>query len=479
MALYRVTSEHYVKEWKDMLVSLVISDPVVAPSVGDYFRVVPCAECSGGSMDVDECSRCCGWLKVRLGFSLAGWVESADDSDQTGWVPAFLVHQGSTWYYAPVVWGPPAPPPPPPPPPPLPPTRPTIVARVGAPVEDFYYALLVEQFRSWQQGWKLEDQGWTCCLYEQLEAVKSDTVFWEALCSKAATYCDEFDWNVNDENKTSTLYQRMKFPPASITGPFPVEQFANIDEKEWMKYNTNTFADMQARIGISYYMTQEWENLTLDEDGNVRCLYHGTVWGAAMGMVVKGGFIPGPGKCKLRSGRKRSVQGAFCSTDFASAFLKGTGHQLDYAISSENGGKRLNILCMPVVVEICAVNLDPTRMHGSKYCFETPPGLVEPSVLPGVIITAIYINRELLRNFVYHHLQEPKLRPDLGNPDEVRVCGQNRSQFKTPMYQQTCGRILNPQNIAFTYKSGGGIWYCCACAQFICKGSDKIVYSLV
>ena len=40
MALYRVTSEHYVKQWKDMLVSSVFSDPVVAPSVGDYFRVV-------------------------------------------------------------------------------------------------------------------------------------------------------------------------------------------------------------------------------------------------------------------------------------------------------------------------------------------------------------------------------------------------------------------------------------------------------
>ena len=107
MALYRVTSEHYVKEWKDMLVSLVISDPVVAPSVGDYFRVVPCAECSGGSMDVDECSRCCGWLKVRLGFSLAGCVESADDSDQTGWVPAWLVNTACTWCYPPVVIVPP------------------------------------------------------------------------------------------------------------------------------------------------------------------------------------------------------------------------------------------------------------------------------------------------------------------------------------------------------------------------------------
>ena len=197
-----------------------------------------------------------------------------------------------------------------------------------------------------------------------------------------------------------------------------------------------------------------------------------------MGMVVKGGFIPGPGKCKLRSGRKRGVQGAFCSTDFASAFLKGTGHQLDYAISSENGGKRLNILCMPVVVKICAVNLVPTRMHGSKYCFETPPGQAEPSVLPGTIITAIYINRYLLQNFAYHHLHEPELRPDRRDPHQVRVCGQSSSQFKKAIYQQTCGRILDRADWGSIHKSNTDIWYCLACAEFICKDSGKIVYSL-
>ena len=125
-----------------------------------------------------------------------------------------------------------------------------------------------------------------------------------------------------------------------------------------------------------------------------------------------------------------------------------------------------------------AVNLHQTHMHGAKYCFETPPGQPERSVLPGVIITAIYINRYLLQNFAYHHLHEPQLRPDLQDSHQVRVCGQNSSQFKGKIYQQTCGRILDRADYESIHLSRTGIWYCRACAEFICKGSAKIVYSL-
>ena len=102
----------------------------------------------------------------------------------------------------------------------------------------------------------------------------------------------------------------------------------------------------------------------------------------------------------------------------------------------------------------------------------------ERSVLPGVIITAIYINRYLLENFAYHHLNEPQLRPDLQDSHQVRVCGQNSSQFKGKIYQQTCGRILYAADYNSIHASKTGIWYCRACSDFICKNSTKIVYNL-
>ena len=191
--------------------------------------------------------------------------------------------------------------------------------------------------------------------------------------------------------------------------------------------------------------------------------------------VVLSRVAKGPGKCKKKT---RSVQGAFCATSFSEAFSKGMGHQLDYAVGAEKGGKRLNMLCMPVVVELHAVNLHPTHMHGSKYCFERPPGQAEGAVLPGVIINAIYINRCLLQNFFYLHIHEPRLRPDLQDPHELRICGQSTLQFKTPIYQQTCGRILRRADWGSIHKSNTDIWYCRACAEFICKDSRKIVYSL-
>ena len=91
---------------------------------------------------------------------------------------------------------------------------------------------------------------------------------------------------------------------------------------------------------------------------------------------------------------------------------------------------------------------------------------------------AIYINRYLLENFAYHHLHEPELRPDRRDPHQVRVCGQHISQFKGKIYQQTCGRILDLAGYQGIHVSRSGIWYCRACAEFICKGNAKLVYSL-
>ena len=468
MAVYRVTNEAVLEQWQCQMDEYANDTwQPIAPGVGDYFQLVPCRHAPNGLCIGDACPICQGWLELLL-------------DGQTGWVPAELVHVGCSWYYPPVVCGqstlsPPTPPGPlpttqlqllRPPPRPLAPAQLSVVHRF----DDEYYATLVNEFRS-------RNAANLCSPFEQFEAVQSDDAVWEALCTKALKYCDDYDRNIAERDKTSNLCNRMTFPQASLTGPVPVESFPDIDNKEWSKYNISTLTDMKAAgLGMSDFETQGLENMTHDMDGTRKRWFHGGCLGGLIGMIAcGGGFIPGPGKCRKNS---RSVQGAFCSDSFSTAFSKGMGHQLDYAVCAENGGKRLNMFCMPVVVEISPVNVHPTHMHGSKYCFETPPGLPERSVLPGVIITAFYINRCLLQSFFYLHIHEPRLRPDLQDPYKVRICGQSSSQYKKPIYQQTCGRILNVADWRSIHQSKTGIWYCLPCAEFICKNSGKIVYSL-
>ena len=165
-----------------------------------------------------------------------------------------------------------------------------------------------------------------------------------------------------------------------------------------------------------------------------------------------------------KTGRK--VTGCFCSTNFADAFAKGTGHQLDFAEPKDDGDKRLNIYCMPCVVEIHPYDLVPTHMHGNKYCFEAAPG---QGVLPGVLIKTIYINEKLLQNFLEHHISDF----DLTDPQIARICGQSYERFTTPdIYQATCGRVLTWETVA--HKSRSGICYCRSCTEYHVNGASAI-----
>ena len=137
------------------------------------------------------------------------------------------------------------------------------------------------------------------------------------------------------------------------------------------------------------------------------------------------------------------------------------GHQLDYAEDAPDGNKKLNMMCMPVVVELQALDWRPrpTHMHGSKYCFEAPSLLFE-GVLPGVTITKLYINKVLVENFNGHK----HFYPEREDPYEVRICGQNPQTFQKEIYQATCGRILRASD--FCHRSNTNIWYCDACVKF-------------
>ena len=127
------------------------------------------------------------------------------------------------------------------------------------------------------------------------------------------------------------------------------------------------------------------------------------------------------------------------------------------------------MMCMPVVVELRALDWrpPPTHMHGNKYCFEAP-SLLCKGVLPGVIITKLYINKVLVENFYRHR----NFYPERADPCKVRVCGQNAQKFQTEMYQATCGRILLASD-SF-YQSNTNIWYCHACVKFRVHGGPYV-----
>ena len=75
------------------------------------------------------------------------------------------------------------------------------------------------------------------------------------------------------------------------------------------------------RVQWGDYFNQASENLSL------MCFYHGCPFGAVLGMINEGGFIPGEGTCTKKS---RRVAGCFCSQSFWEAFDKGRGHMLDF-----------------------------------------------------------------------------------------------------------------------------------------------------
>ena len=160
----------------------------------------------------------------------------------------------------------------------------------------------------------------------------------------------------------------------------------------------------------------------------------------------------------MRKGKRRA--GAFCTTEFFGAFDKGTSHLHDFAVPDGTGNKALNLLCMPTVIELEQKQLHnpPTSMHHSKHVFEGEIG----KVLPGVLIRAVHINRVLFDN--YSKALELAKKGCLGNPQEARLCGQNKTRFTGDFYQATCARFLPWAQTAHT--SNTGIWYCQQCARF-------------
>ena len=185
--------------------------------------------------------------------------------------------------------------------------------------------------------------------------------------------------------------------------------------------------------------------------------YHGTPLGAVLGMYYKGGFIPGQGTCQKKG---KTKAGAFCTTEFFGAFDKGTSHLHDFAVQDGAGNKALNLLCMPTVIELEKKHLHnpPTSMHKFKHVFEGDIG----KVLPGVLIRAVHINLVLFEN--YSKALELAKKGCLENPQQARLCGQNKTRFTGAFYQATCARFMPWAQVAHT--SNTGIWYCQQCARF-------------
>jgi hypothetical protein len=423
-AWYRAVQQNVIGAWQAEAPGDWCEYCVVVPEVGDWLKVLPC-NCSGGIC------MCDGWRHVRLSRSAI---------ELKGWVPGWLISQGCKCYYSPVVV-------PPPTPPPIPPAS---IPEIASPLPQ-------------PPAWIITCPSMDPNFGEHLRSLTSNSG-WRMWRYKAALYCDTFD--KPGETPTSELLPCIDFPTPSLTGPLPVEPFEYIDPKEWMAFDLSTHTDMKFEEGAR--MGDHW---TESENMSQMRLFHGTVLGAAYGMIDAGGFIPGTGRCRKNS---RKVRGAFCSTSFAEALEKGLGHQLDYAEDALDGNKRLTMCCMPVVVELKAVDWRPTRMHSTKYCFEAPDGFT--GQLPGVIIATLFVNRVLAENFQQH--EPPRLGPELADPYLVRVCGQSISKFTVPLRQATCGRILYANDPDSIVQSNKKIWYCRACAEFRVYSKTMYVYSL-
>ena len=115
-----------------------------------------------------------------------------------------------------------------------------------------------------------------------------------ALQRCAHAHFDEFDnFDVADEQRTSALLPRMRFPIPSVTGPKPTQHFfPRFDHSEWFRFDTDTLARMQDD-NVSFQ--NPW---THNDNMSASTFFHGCPFGAVLGMIRAGGFIPGPGKCR-------------------------------------------------------------------------------------------------------------------------------------------------------------------------------------
>jgi len=380
------------------------------------------------------------WKMVRAGDGTFGWLRSMHLARQP---PPAAGAAGCASALAPAHPVPPA----------------TIVAALEVP-RSSQPAVAQTPMPLWQlQGVASRHEAFSFTLSDQQRCME--------LNRRAHAHLDEFDWDMPPQQHTSALMRHIRFPTPNVSKPIPVTcgSLPGFGEEEWERYDIDTCEGLQKEVK---FQTHWWNNENMSE----RTFYHGAPFGAVVGMIAAGGFIPGPGKCRKGS---RRVSGCFCSTDFGDAFSKGTFHQLDFAEvkAKANGDKALNIFCMPCVVEIWPVDLvPPTYMHGNKYCFEPAPDSPAcQNVLPGVAIKHVFINRFLFQNFLFHHSF-----PDLSNPLQRRICGQNKSRFTTKdVYQATCGLIL--ESDTKTHVSRTGIWYCRSCTDLHVNHSDHITFA--
>ena len=177
------------------------------------------------------------------------------------------------------------------------------------------------------------------------------------LTIRGRKHWDDFDWDLPPQEHTSALLNRMRFPMPKVTPPQTMSHLPGFAPEEWVRFDLESYADISKEFKTEHHW---WHS----EDMSAKHYWHGAPWGAVVGMIAAGGFIPGPGTCRKNT---RKVTGCFCSASFEEAFSKGANHQLDFAEGQPDGDKALNIFCMPCVVEIWPIDLRrPTHMHGSN-----------------------------------------------------------------------------------------------------------------
>jgi len=243
----------------------------------------------------------------------------------------------------------------------------------------------------------------------------------------------------------------MRFSTPSVSDVRFVETtLPFLDHTEWCRLRVDTQHGMHADGIVFRPHFRNTEHMS----ASFSC--HGFAFGAVLGIVQAGGFIPGPGERRKNS---LKVSGRFCATDFWDAFDKGTGHGLGFATDLPDGNKALKSFCTPCVNEIWPTDLavPPTRMHGQRYCSKAAPGF--HGVLPGVLVKAVFVNKFCKKNFTIHNGS-----PKLDNFSLVRVCGQNWTRCWTErMCKAMCGRTQTRPSMA--HRSNNGTWYCQDCAD--------------
>ena len=175
------------------------------------------------------------------------------------------------------------------------------------------------------------------------------------LARRCAGHVESFNSDMPPEMRTSALWQLVHFPRPVVSKPASAKptDVPGFKATEWWRVDVDSYDGVLKEVKVQHH----WFH---DQDMSTQTYFHGAPFGAVLGMMFAGGFIPGPGMCRKHT---RKVSGCFCSTVVADAFAKGTGHQLDFAEPKDDGDKRLNIYCMPCVVEIHPYDLVPTHIH--------------------------------------------------------------------------------------------------------------------